>query len=490
MPGRFRSVTALRLAAHVLSLSRVAAGVVLLILLAWNESRYEVLTLVLFAGASLTDWIDGLLARRAARPRPVDKEASDAVGRISSSPELGKWIDAGSDFLFFAAILVGLSTRGMLATWVLAPFLARELLMYGVVRPLLIQHGLDSGARTAGKAKTVLQFAATALALLMHLAVQHGAMTLATARTATSGAIGVAVAASLLSLRWYWQPLADRWPTQLRRLLHQAFATLLVLLSVQTLIWLLLRRGPQLDGAFTLSLVLWLTVAGGGLVWRRGDLRLLGDGSGDDWLPRIGAPNALTLFRLSSIPTLVLLLAVGAREGIGWLLLTFVGAVFASDLLDGRLARRSGVTSRIGKILDSASDYAALLAIASLLAWTGAVPGWLWVMITARLGLNLAATLVIVGRLGAGAATATWWGKVSVAALMVYFSLELLWSVLGAAEWVTTLMLWVERALALVLLASLADKVRYVWRSLRSRRSAGRRRSVAAAGRSAETEHA
>ena len=482
----------LRVVAHVLSLSRVAIGVLVLLSLVGSVHLPGVAVIALFVAGALTDWADGGLARRGARhsasPRAAGHPpAPSAAARMHG--ELGKWLDAGSDVLFFAAILIGLAAAGTLATWVLAPFLARELLMYGMLRPLLVRHGLDAGARAAGKAKTVLQFTVTALGLLLHLAVRQGTVTPALAHTVTTASLGVAVAASVLSLVWYWRPLAEEWPPALRRLLQQAGVTLFALLVVQVATWLLVSGGRDLDQSFALAITLWMTIAAAGLVWRRDDFKLLAGESADGWLPRLALPNVMTLFRFSSIPTLTLLLAVGPRHGGGWLLLTFAGFVFASDLFDGRLARGWGMTSRIGKILDSASDYAALFAIAGLLAWMGAVPFWLWVLVSLRLVLNASATLVIVGRMGSDAAAPTWWGKLSVAALMVYFSLELLWQVVVAPVWVVAGMVWVERAVGAVLLISLADKARYVTRTFRSRRSAGHRRSAATAGRSAERGH-
>jgi len=80
--------------------------------------------------------------------------------------------------------------------------------------------------------------------------------------------------------------------------------------------------------------------------------------------------NALTLLRLASAPFLALALLAG--ESLCAALL-FALAV-ATDLLDGRVARRFGEASPLGGLLDHATD-ATLVAVGlGALAWLGVVP--------------------------------------------------------------------------------------------------------------------
>jgi cardiolipin synthase (CMP-forming) len=76
----------------------------------------------------------------------------------------------------------------------------------------------------------------------------------------------------------------------------------------------------------------------------------------------------MTAFRLFiAAPALVLLAAVGWREGFLWMLV----ASFASDFLDGTVARLTGGTTHFGARLDSWADGAAYCAIAAgiILLW-------------------------------------------------------------------------------------------------------------------------
>lgn len=79
--------------------------------------------------------------------------------------------------------------------------------------------------------------------------------------------------------------------------------------------------------------------------------------------PRLAwLPDALTYARLGAIPVLWLLALLQMREALA------IGATVAAstDVLDGMLARRLGVTSKRGGALDSAADH--LLSI-SLVIW-------------------------------------------------------------------------------------------------------------------------
>ena len=78
-------------------------------------------------------------------------------------------------------------------------------------------------------------------------------------------------------------------------------------------------------------------------------------------------PNALSLFRLGMVPVLGALAFFGEAE-------LFLGALLlslGSDVADGYLARKSGVTSELGAKLDSWGDLATYASL-PLCAW------WLW----------------------------------------------------------------------------------------------------------------
>ena len=78
------------------------------------------------------------------------------------------------------------------------------------------------------------------------------------------------------------------------------------------------------------------------LLWRREDFRIEGT---DTRLGRINAPNVLTIGRISSIPTILFLVLLARDYAVLPVALPFICLVFASDFVDGLVARR-GAASR------------------------------------------------------------------------------------------------------------------------------------------------
>ena len=56
----------------------------------------------------------------------------------------------------------------------------------------------------------------------------------------------------------------------------------------------------------------------------------------------------------------------------------------ATDWLDGRIARRRGVTSALGSLLDPIADKVLVLAVLVMLLDDGVWPGWMVAAIVAR----------------------------------------------------------------------------------------------------------
>jgi cardiolipin synthase (CMP-forming) len=100
-------------------------------------------------------------------------------------------------------------------------------------------------------------------------------------------------------------------------------------------------------------------------------------------------PNWITLARLLLVPVIPVLLA-GQEYALG--LAVYILAAL-SDGIDGFLARRWAVTSRIGALLDPVADKMIVIAAAFVLAWQGLLPLWLTVPLIGRdvmmLGIGL-----------------------------------------------------------------------------------------------------
>jgi CDP-diacylglycerol--glycerol-3-phosphate 3-phosphatidyltransferase len=112
-----------------------------------TDTRWRLTAFVIFAVASITDRLDGDLARRR--------------GLVT---EVGKMADPIADKALTGTALVGLSALDLLPWWVTVVILARELGIT-LLRFWVIRHGVIPASR-GGKYKTFLQSVAIGLYLL------------------------------------------------------------------------------------------------------------------------------------------------------------------------------------------------------------------------------------------------------------------------------------------------------------------------------------
>ena len=97
-------------------------------------------------------------------------------------------------------------------------------------------------------------------------------------------------------------------------------------------------------------------------------------------------PNKITLFRVCMIPVfLVFYMARPLGDMVSlWLALAVFAVASISDAVDGYLARRYGLTTNFGKLMDPLADK--LLVSAALVAFTasGTLPAWATVIFISR----------------------------------------------------------------------------------------------------------
>lgn len=91
-------------------------------------------------------------------------------------------------------------------------------------------------------------------------------------------------------------------------------------------------------------------------------------------------PNLITLARIALVPVLILLLK---DQDYAAALIVFVIAG-VSDALDGYLAKRLNVQSRLGAILDPAADKLLLVSAYVMLTLLGHIPFWLVLVVVFR----------------------------------------------------------------------------------------------------------
>jgi CDP-diacylglycerol---glycerol-3-phosphate 3-phosphatidyltransferase len=146
-PGRPPSKPALVNLPNGLTLLRLALVPVFVVLLVDDDPGSRVAAFVVFGVASITDLLDGELARRG-----------------NNVTDFGKIADPIADKALTGSALITLSALGDLAWWVTAVVMIREI---GVtlLRFWVIRHGVIPASR-GGKVKTVLLIVAISLYIL------------------------------------------------------------------------------------------------------------------------------------------------------------------------------------------------------------------------------------------------------------------------------------------------------------------------------------
>jgi cardiolipin synthase len=133
-------------------------------------------------------------------------------------------------------------------------------------------------------------------------------------------------------------------------------------------------------------------------------------------------PNGLSVLRLFGVP-IFLWLALGPKAD-GWAVTVLMISGF-TDYLDGRIARRFNLTSRLGELLDPAADRLYILATLVALTVRGIVPIWLAAILVGR-DLLLAPTIPVLSRHGYGPLPVHFLGKAATLNLLYAFPLLLL----------------------------------------------------------------
>jgi len=151
--------------------------------------RKELVGAAIFAVASLTDWLDGYLARRR-----------------QQVTTLGQLMDPLADKLLITAALVSLVQMDLAPAWMVAIILGRELAVT-VLRSLAYARGVTIPASRLGKIKMASQVVAI---LLLILGRDHVAGLVVVGHAALWVAVGTAVVSATDYYRRYNQILGPR----------------------------------------------------------------------------------------------------------------------------------------------------------------------------------------------------------------------------------------------------------------------------------------
>jgi cardiolipin synthase len=143
-------------------------------------------------------------------------------------------------------------------------------------------------------------------------------------------------------------------------------------------------------------------------------------GQGEDRI--LTVPNVVTVVRLLCVPLFLwLLFDRHERAGAAFLL----GALGATDFVDGYIARHFNQVSTVGKVLDPTADRILLMVGVAAILVDGAVPPWVAWATLAREVL-VAGAFIVLAALGARRIDVQWAGKAGTFGLMFAFPLFLM----------------------------------------------------------------
>lgn len=142
----------------------------------------------------------------------------------------------------------------------------------------------------------------------------------------------------------------------------------------------------------------------------------------------VNLPNILSSIRILLVPILVVVLLTkfNHREVVG--LAVFLLAA-ATDFLDGWIARRWGLETRLGKLLDPAADKILTSAAFISLVELGQAPAWIVVTIVAReFAISTLRSVAAAERI---VISASLWGKVKTIVQVIAIALLIFHDQLG-----------------------------------------------------------
>jgi len=177
-------------------------------------------------------------------------------------------------------------------------------------------------------------------------------------------------------------------------------------------------------------------------------------------VPLMNVANILTVTRLALVPVFLLTL-FAAEDSTGWRLAAALVFAVASitDHVDGTLARKFGLVTDFGKIIDPIADKALTGSALFGLSILGELPWWVTLTIAGR---EVAITLLRFWVIRYGVIAASFGGKAKTLAQIVAIGLFLLplpaW--FGPVEWT---------AMGIALVLTIATGLDYVFRAVRLR---------------------
>jgi phosphatidylglycerophosphate synthase len=182
-------------------------------------------------------------------------------------------------------------------------------------------------------------------------------------------------------------------------------------------------------------------------------------------LTKVNLANKITLFRVSTLPTLLFVILASKDYPIRYPLIALVAIVFITDFLDGYVSRRAKEVTRVGKMMDSASDYTVLFVISIVYYYFHIIPAWFLLLFAGRLAGQTFMMLTVLAVKKRITPRTSFLGKLTIASTMVLYAVELLRFVASIPALAFTVL---ESIVGFVIVLSIFDKIAMMLQDLRA----------------------
>lgn len=143
-----------------------------------------------------------------------------------------------------------------------------------------------------------------------------------------------------------------------------------------------------------------------------------------NWKKQITVPNLISLIRLLAIPFLGY--EIYQSKGFSTLSVVLFAVIWATDFLDGYVARKFNQVSDIGKLLDPMVDKVLHTVTAVMMTVVGRVPVWVMVTLVIKEILMVLSALYLLSR--RIIVSSRWYGKLATVLVALAFGIVFLLS--------------------------------------------------------------
>lgn len=178
----------------------------------------------------------------------------------------------------------------------------------------------------------------------------------------------------------------------------------------------------------------------------------------------LGIANYLTYARIAVVPVVLLLMSriddsapLSANIAFGWVSMILLTLAGFSDVVDGFYARRYGVTSSFGKLLDPLADKLLTISVMIMLLQMGRINVWFVVLLTAR-DVTITALRSMASAEGIEIAASGWGKKKTLMHMIALGFLQVHYPAIGLdPQRIGTILIWFTLAI------SLGSGLHYIW---------------------------